>query len=81
MDNSSRSLIFVARRDQTMHGKVEMLGHLEQIYVLNRRAEVDYFDSYMAHQKIALEQYKMASDFFHDVIAWFDSEFGVWNTT
>lgn len=81
VDNSSDSLIFVARRDQIMHGKFETLGDLEQIYVLNRRAKVDYFDSYMAHQKIALEQYKMASDFFLDVIAWFDSEFGVCNTT
>ena len=81
VDNSSDSRIFVARRDQIMHGKVEMLGDLQQIYVLNQKAEVDYFDSYMAHQKIALDQYKMASDFFLDVIAWFDSEFGVWNTT
>ena len=81
VDKSEGPFIFVARRDQTMHGKVEMLGHLQQIYMLNRKAEVDYFDSCMVHQKIAIDQYKMASDFFLDVIAWFDSEFGVWNTT
>ncbi len=84
VDKSKGSLIFVARRDQIMHGKSDMMGNIEQIRTLNRKAEMenkDYLDYYITHQRIALEQYKMASDFFLDVIAWFDSEFGVWNMT